>query len=119
MIKFRKKHPVVRGRMPASQIGFPAYSAHNLTPWNDKFDDQTREVGILFTGYYEKKKTDDIVFLCMNMHWETRDFILPTIPGKHEWELDISTAEENKFNKIKEMVTMIGRSVAILTVKRL
>ena len=104
--------------MPASKVGLPAYSAHNLTPWNDRFTDQTREVGILFTGYSEKNKTDDIVFLAMNMHWEEREFILPTVPGKHEWELTISTDEEAKLNKMKETISLIGRSVAILVAKR-
>ncbi len=117
-IAFRKRHPVIRGRMPASKVGLPAYSAHNLTPWNDRFTDETREVGILFTGYSEKNKTDDIVFLAMNMHWEEREFILPTVPGKHEWELTISTDEEAKLNKMKETISLIGRSVAILVAKR-
>jgi len=119
MIAFRKQHPVIRGRLPASEIGFPAYSAHNLTPWNETFREDTREVGILFTGYNEKKKADDIVFLCMNMHWETRDFILPKIPGKYEWVMEIETSGETKFSKRSGTVSMIGRSVAVLTAKKI
>ena len=119
MITFRKRHPVVRGRLPASKCGLPGYSAHNLTPWNGEFNYETREVGILYTGYCEKRKVDDIVFLCMNMHWERRDFVLPDIPGKCEWVMSVGTSDEIKFSKAKNTVHMDGRSVAILVAKRI
>ena len=115
MIAFRKKHPVVRGRMPASECGLPGTSAHNGTPWDDTFAPETRELGVLFTGFDKKKKADDIVFLCMNMHWEKKDFILPEISQKYKWELEISTAKENKFDKTKNTAEMTGRSVSIFT----
>ncbi len=118
MIAFRKKHPVVRRRLPKSKCGLPGYSAHNRTPWDANFTYETREVGILFTGYDEKKKDDDIVFLCMNMHWDEREFVLPKIPGNYTWVLEIGTSEEITFTKVKSTVNMIGRSVAVLIAKK-
>ena len=117
MVHFRKRHAVVRGRMPASKCGLPALSIHNMTPWNSEIRDDTRELGILFTGYSEKNKTDDIVFLCMNMHWEERDFILPNLPVKHEWIFSLATSDECSFAKMKNTVHMIGRSVAVFVAR--
>ena len=118
MIAFRKKHPVIRGRMPASHCGLPGISPHNQMPWNGVFEGDTREVGILFTGYDEKKRGDDIVFLAMNMHWENRTFVLPEIPGGYTWEMEISTAEENTFTAKGNTLSMIGRSVAVLVANK-
>ena len=118
MIAFRKKHPVIRGRMPASHCGLPGISPHNQMPWNGVFEGDTREVGILFTGYDEKKRGDDIVFLAMNMHWENRTFVLPEIPGGYTWEMEISTAEENTFTAKGNTLSTIGRSVAILVANK-
>ena len=103
--------------MPASKCGLPALSIHNMTPWNSEIRDDTRELGILFTGYSEKNKTDDIVFLCMNMHWEERDFILPNLPVKHEWIFSLATSDECSFAKVKNTVHMIGRSVAVFVAR--
>ena len=118
MIAFRKKHPVVRGRMPASKCRLPGVSAHNQQPWNGKFSGDTREIGVLFTGYDEKKKADDIVFLCMNMHWENRIFVLPTITKEYTWEMEIVTDETAGFEEKKDQVTMPGRSIAIFVAKK-
>ena len=115
MIAFRKKHPVIRDRMPASKCGLPGYSAHIMSPWNSNFTSETRELGVLFTGYYAEKKRDDVVFIAMNMHWESRDFVLPEVPGNYNWEMEIITSDEICFFEDDNMVSMPGRSVAIFS----
>ncbi len=54
----------------------------------------------------------------MNMHWEDRTFVLPEIPGGYTWEMEISTAEENTFTAKGNILSMIGRSVAILVAEK-
>ena len=116
MIAFRKKHPVVRKRLPKAACGLPGVSVHNQSPWNGDFKNDTRELGILFTGYDEKKKTDDIVFLCINMHWEKKYFILPEI-HEYYWDAEIMTSDEIEFTSENSSVMMDGRSVAIFVAK--
>ncbi len=113
MIAFRKKHPVVRKRLPRPMNGLPGVSAHNQYPWKGDFEGDSRELGILFAGYDEKKKADDMVFLCLNMHWEKRLFILPEIDG-YIWELEIVTSDGIEFRQEEPSLMMEGRSVAIL-----
>ena len=75
-------------------------------------------IGILFTGYDDKKKADDIVFLCLNMHWENRFFVLPTITSEYFWDMEIVTDEAVDFNVKNDQVLMPGRSVAIFVAKK-
>lgn len=115
VIKFRKKHPVIRGVSKPAKCGFPDISIHNLVPWNHNVNSDTRSVGIMYAGRDEKDKSDDLVFFAMNMHWETKKQYLPQLPEGMRWKEALSTSSKDSFNESENSVTMIGRSVAVFT----
>ena len=92
MIAFRKKHPVVKGKLEPAACGLPDCSIHNERPWNDYRDAQTRTIGIMFAGRHPKKEQDDVVYIGMNMYWESRRVTFPELPAGYRWRVALNTS---------------------------
>jgi len=113
-IKYRNNHAAIRGNVKNAKCGLPDVSIHNSVPWNDYTDNETRVIGIMFAGYDEKKKKDDIVLIEMNMHWEEREVEMPKLPDDYIWKMEMSTGESNRFDGDVKAVLM-GRSIMAFT----
>ncbi len=97
MIAFRKAHPIVRGETAPALCGWPSVSLHNGAPWNAKMDEQTRQIGVLFTGRNGDDSADDLVLLAVNAHWEPHRQVLPDLPAGMRWSLVLHTACSDPF----------------------
>ena len=124
MISYRKKHPVIRMDLEQSGTGYAPISVHNGAPDRWETNENTRTVGILYTGYNRKRKTEDIVYLCINAYWEPETIRLPFLPTYCSWYLTVNTAiprgmdafyEGNAAPMINDTFLMKERSVAIFT----
>ncbi len=113
-IEYRNNHPVIRGKTSQAKCGLPDCSIHNSVPWCDYTDNETREIGIMFAGYDEDKKKDDIVLILMNMHWEERHFEMPILPDGFKWKLEMSTGEKSNFDGANA-ANLMGRSIMAFT----
>lgn len=117
-IDYRNNHPIVRCMTKPAHCGLPDCSIHNSKAWNAYTDYETRTIGIMFAGWDEDKKKDDIVLIEMNMHWETREVEMPILPIGFEWKLEMTTGENNTFDG-NAKATLEGRSIMAFTgVKR-
>ena len=113
-IDYRNNHPAVKCQIAPAHCGLPDCSIHNMTPWNSNIDNETRTIGIMFAGWDEKKKKDDIVLIEMNMHWETRNVEMPQLPDDFKWKLEMSTGEDSSYDGNLN-ATLMGRSIMAFT----
>jgi glycogen operon protein len=127
MIRFRKNHPVLRGRSGLSGCGFPEVSIHNKTAWNSQCTPDTRTIGVMFAGRNERYEEDDIVYIGLNMYWEYQTIQLPSLPLGRRWRVVMNTefkhTDETNYHKLTnwqgtDRITMCPRSVVIALVDK-
>ena len=115
MIRFRKKHPVLRSRGKNALCGLPSVSFHGEEPWKFKEDYENHLLGVLFAGREKDSDTDDIVYVMMNMHWEPHTVRLPELPLDYFWEIFSDTADEPKNGRLPGgEIRLEERSIIIL-----
>ncbi len=123
MINFRKRHPAIKDRIEEARCGLPPVSKHGIEPWYLDKSDDTRMVGIMFAGWNKNEKEDDIVYLCINTHWEKQYIKLPELPIYLEWRIAVNTAMPSgedvnesidKMLQVGETLEIDPRSVIIL-----
>lgn len=113
VIAFRKKHPCISRDLKAAKCGFPNVSAYAGSPWNTQVTKDTRALYVIYAGYDENQKDDDIVCVCLNVYWEPVEITLPDLPEGKNWHLVVSTSGEEHGMTWKKNV-MQPRSLAIL-----
>ena len=122
LIAFRKAHPILRHDTAPISFGFPATSVHINHAWNADIWEDTRCIGIMFTGKDEDGK-DDAVFLGINAYWEQVPIELPQLPDGRNWTVQfytdvpyISGQRCDKFvSRDGNVIRPAGRSAVILT----
>ena len=119
MIHFRKEHHVVKGHGKPSFCGLPSISFHGVCPWEPDQSWESRVLGILFAGRNQKDTEDEIVYIGMNMHWESHHVELPLMPEGYHWEIAVNTAwNQNVCVYDNNHIWMEERSVVILEAKK-
>ena len=101
LIAFRHSHPILHRREPMRimdtiSCGYPDLSYHGQNAWYAQMENYNRHLGILLCGLYESTgsgKTDDFIYIAMNMHWIEHDFALPDLPAGYEWKLVCDSKE--------------------------
>ena len=122
LIAFRQEHPVLRGATVPAHCGWPDVSLHNLGhSWNDEVRDDTRQIGVLFSGRNADDTADDLVFIAVNAHWEPHEQQLPEPPAGMHWVLTLHTSAQNAFAPDipfdGHKFNLGSRSVAVVTAK--
>ncbi len=124
MIAFRKNHPVIRMDLEHSGTGYASISIHNGAPDLSETTQQTKTLGVLYTGYNRKEKKEDIVYICINAYWEPETIFLPYLPKHFSWNLMANTGipcgekpffDESQAPEITGEFIMKERSVAVFT----
>ena len=110
---FRKQHDCIRRDLKAAKCGFPNISVHAGTPWNALITKDTKAMYVVYAGYDENTRDDDIVCVCLNVWWEGVEIQLPDLPEGKSWHLVASTAGEERGMAWKRVV-MQPRSLAVL-----
>ncbi len=128
LIAFRKSHKAFHQAteptlLDTMRVGIPDMSYHGVDAWQPELDDNSKVLGILYSGQYvrdinTKGKEGDIgraalkkaksayispkgkkdvaydFYIAINMHWERHDFNLPQMPYEGKWHICIDTAVE-------------------------
>ncbi len=102
MIRFRKKHRILRVNISNGACGFQDISFHGVKPWRGQFADHDRYVGVLFAGQ-EDGKGPDVVYVASNAYWEELKILLPELPESMYWELKLDTWEEKQGQEQKSI----------------
>ena len=124
MIRFRRNHPAIRRDLPGAVCGLPALTVYGNGGEN-RVDDGTAALGILYAGYDRKRGRDDVVYLAVNVYWEDVNIQLPELPRYLAWYAVVNTAGDgqNRFcyrcgerSRVDSGFLMRPRSVAVFTV---
>lgn len=128
MIAFRKRYHVITDNSGKSTCSFPPVSVHSCIPWNAKFYDDSRMIGIMYAGASKtKKNTDDIVYYGINAYWNTVHVELPELPENYRWKLCINTGndandvivEDKNIYLYDRHMNMQGRSVFVAIAEKI
>ena len=98
LVNFRREHPILH---PARELrlmdnlacGYPDLSYHGQNAWRPQTESYFRHIGVLLCGRYAEtdEEDDELLYLAMNMHWESHDLALPRPPKGKCWKLAFST----------------------------
>lgn len=122
MIQFRKEHPAIRGSALPSSLGIPPITCHTPQAWDSSIRNDTKCIGVMFAGKNPENGQEDLVFISVNVYWETVNITLPKLPDSLHWHLAVNTAapaeacvQNNwlKMDRIYDDYTMTPRTVAI------
>ncbi len=98
-IAFRQVHTVLRNgdyisSGPGTTGGFPAISWHGKRAWEADWSHDSRSLAFMLCGRDPNAAlVDDVLFVAMNMYWETLEYDLPTPPEGIRWCVFANTAE--------------------------
>lgn len=124
MIRFRMNHPAIRRDLPGAVCGLPALTVYGNGGEN-RVDDGTAALGILYAGYDRKRGRDDVVYLAVNVYWEDVNIQLPELPKYLDWYAVVNTAGDGQSrfcyrcgerSRVDSGFLMRPRSVAVFTV---
>ena len=126
MIAYRRKHAVIRKKLPNAVCGMEPIHAHDVWAENTNLPDGTRTFAVSFAGYDKKKGEDDLVYIALNTYWEDVEITLPDLHKRGSWYLSVNTNgdgegrycyPEGQEIRIDGSFVMRPRSVAVFTGK--
>jgi glycogen operon protein len=125
MIQFRKNHPAVRHAQHPGQAA-PEVNWHSTRAWRADWSPGSRVLA--FHRIAQAGDGMDVVYVALNMHWESLDFELPGPPtAGGKWHVLANTAlpspddicEAGRETPLADQakVCVGGRSVVILVAR--
>ncbi len=96
MIDFRKRHAVIRKRLPDAVCGMDPIHTHDTNGEKLDIPRDARTFAVSFVGYDREKGRDDIVYVAVNAYWEDVHITLPRFPRRGNWYLCVNTAGDEK-----------------------
>lgn len=124
MIDYRRRHPIIRKRLPKAKCGMEQIVAHAADAAITNLPEHAMTIAISFAGYDCEKETDDLVYVAVNSYWEPVPITLPKLLSRGTWYLAANTAGDKKGNyfyregkepRVGNKYTMPPRSVVIFT----
>jgi glycogen operon protein len=126
MIRFRNAHPVFSGLKPFKNTdyigcGYPDLSLHGKEAWKPDLGHFSHAIGIcLCENYVRGSQKTELIYLAINMHWETQELGLPKLAPGRRWNVLMDTALEDSFLQSElilddqHVVEVAPRSIRIL-----
>lgn len=126
MIAFRKKHPIIRKKLPDAVCGMEPIHAHDVNAESIILPKDAKTFGVSFAGYDKEKGQDDLVYIAVNPYWKDVRITLPNLSPNDVWYLSVNTYgdeqgrycyQEGQEVRIDYEFIMRPRSVAVFTGK--
>ena len=125
MIHFRKKHTVIRKKLPDAVCGLGSLNTRN--EYGElNIEKEARMLAVSFAGYDSEQGKDDIVYVALNPYWEETRIFLPDLQGREMWYLCVNTYgdgegryfyPEGEEVRIESEFVMKPRSAAVFITK--
>ena len=125
MIHFRKKHTVIRKKLPDAVCGLGSLNTRNEYG-EPNIEKEARMLAVSFAGYDSEQGKDDIVYVAVNSYWEDTRIFLPDLQGRETWYLCVNTYgdgagryvyPEGEEVRIESEFVMKPRSAAVFITK--
>lgn len=128
LVHFRRDHAILRPKrelrlMDDLACGYPDLSYHGQNAWRPQTENYFRHIGVLLCEKYSgtEEAKDGLIYMAMNMHWESHGLALPRPPKGMCWRLAFSTAAEEDGQKEEtgndELIRVVpSRSIAVYTI---
>ncbi len=99
------------------QTGYPDASYHSDKGWYGGFESYNRHMGIMYNCMYADKPEMKIIYVAINLHWESHKLALPNINAKQNWKVDIetNTNEPSVIDEDGRFITVPSRSICIIS----
>ena len=126
ILRFRTSHPGFSGISAFKNTdyigcGYPDLSLHGAEAWKPDLSHFSHAIGIcLCENYIRPSDKTDLLYLAINMHWETQELGLPKLAPGRRWNLLVDTALEDSFIEGEQIpddqhvVEVAPRSIRIL-----
>ncbi len=138
LISFRKEHGILHTERELRGndyrgLGIPEISWHDTKAWYTDQSAESRSFAVMYNGAYAEKsggRTDDIIYVCYNAHWECHTFALPQLPQGMNWNTLFTTDEAGfeearkgfvrwaKEDALKDIAVRLERTIAGLEAHR-
>ena len=138
LISFRKEHGILHTERELRGndyrgLGIPEISWHDTKAWYTDQSAESRSFAVMYNGAYAEKsggRTDDIIYVCYNAHWECHTFALPRLPQGMHWNTLFTTDEAGfeeaekgfvrwaKEDALKDIAVRLERTIAGLEAHR-
>lgn len=118
LIAFRKEHGAISFEkqpllMDYKYYGLPDMSYHGSRAWYPELEHYNRHVGVMLCGRYAREESN--IYVGYNLHWESHELALPTIPGR-KWQIAMGTDLNDNVEIVDEHYLKIApRSIIVLT----
>ena len=128
MIAYRHKHPVIRKMLPDAVCGMEPLLTHGVDAEESYIPRDAKTLAISFAGYNPETRSDDLVYVAVNSHWEDVRITVPQLECHLAWYLSVNTwGDENRRYfypegnevRIDSEFIMHPRSVAVFTGREL
>lgn len=103
VIAFRKNHSVVRKNGRVCSLGFPSVSTHGERPFENQYNNDTRYIGVMFSGRKADTDEDEIIYVGVNTYWEKKYIELPKLVSGYRWKIIIDTMKEEGYVENNEI----------------
>ena len=87
MIRFRKRHPIIRKKLPDAVCGMDPIHTHNTNADEVDIPRDAHTFSVSFAGYNSANGSDDIVYVSVNSYWEDVAITLPRLQHGGAWYL--------------------------------
>ena len=91
MIQFRKRHPIIREKLPEAVCGMDPIHTHNTNAEQVDIPRDAHTFSVSFAGYNSANGSDDIVYVSVNSYWEDVTITLPRLQHGGAWYLSVNT----------------------------
>lgn len=112
-IAFRKNNSALRRNGKFCSLGFPPVSTHGVKAFENRYDSNTKYIGVMFAGRSEDEDSkDEIIYIGINAFWQPMNIELPSLAGKYKWQIIINTMDEAGYIEEKA-IFLIGNQFEI------
>jgi len=99
LVDLRKKYAVLHSKNELSMVdvsgcGYPQISYHGDSAWKTQTEGHRHNLGIMYCD------NGKLLYLAINMHWDSATLAFPRAPKGYEWRAFLTTNDEIKLDDI-------------------
>lgn len=112
-IGIRKSMDVLHSARELSMVdvcgcGYPELSYHGESAWKSQTEGHRHEFGVMFCD------NGKLLYMAINMHWESAVLSMPRPPKGYDWKLILTTSDEKSDEEVSELSVKLSEHTIAL-----